>query len=98
MANTLCWARLIAMANTGASTGYAAEGTFLLQVSVLLVAFLVVMIFAAGAGAVAIPGREVLSIVWSHLGFAHAPADWPASDELILLHIRFPRVLGAALV
>jgi iron complex transport system permease protein len=86
------------MRNSGSSTSRGAERTFLLQVSILLVAFLVVMIFAAGAGAVAISGREVLSIVWSHLGFAHAPPYWPASDELILLQIRFPRVLGAALV
>jgi iron complex transport system permease protein len=86
------------MPNGESNIGYGLERTFLLELSILLFALLLVMIFAAGAGAVAIPGREVLSILWSRLGFAHTLPHWPASDELILLHIRFPRVLGAALV
>ena len=86
------------MINSESSTGYGVEKAFFLEIILLLVALLVVMVFAAGAGAVRIPALEVLSIVWNHLGFAHAPPYWPASDELILLHIRFPRVIGAALV
>ena len=86
------------MRNREPNIGYRLEPTFLLQILVLLCALLLVMIFAVGAGAVRIPGREVLSILWSSFGFSHAPRSWPVGDEVILLHIRFPRVLGAALV
>lgn len=86
------------MPTSESHSGFRLERAFLLQISILLVALLVVMVFAAGAGAVAIPGREVVSIMWERLGFTHAPSRWPSSDEVILLHIRFPRVLGAALV
>jgi iron complex transport system permease protein len=86
------------MAKNESNIGFASERAFLLQMSILLLALVVVMVFAAGVGAVAIPGREVLSILWSRLGLSHAPAHWPGSDEAILLYIRFPRVIGAALV
>jgi iron complex transport system permease protein len=71
---------------------------FALGLWTLLFAFLIVTIIAAGAGAVPIPYREVLSILGKHLGFIHVAPSWPSSDEVILLDIRLPRVLGAALV
>src|SRR5215469_15012432 len=78
--------------------GFGSERAFLLEISALLFALCLVMVLAAGAGAVAIPGREVLSILWNRLGLTQASSYWPASHEVILLQIRFPRVLGAALV
>lgn len=65
---------------------------------ILLVVFLSATVCAAGAGAVNIPAREILSILAKHLGLTHVPPYWPQSDEVILLHIRMPRVLAAALV
>lgn len=71
---------------------------FLLGMGSLALVFLSVTILAAGAGAVSIPFREVLSILGKHLGLLHASPQWRPSDEVILFHIRLPRVLGAALV
>src|ERR1700716_2692390 len=71
---------------------------FLLGMGTLVFVFLVVTVLAAGSGAVSIPFREVLSILRGHLGLIPGPRYWRGSDEVILLHIRFPRVLGAALV
>src|SRR3974377_79838 len=86
------------MAKNESNIGFASDRVFLLQISILLVALLVVMVFAAGAGAVQIPGRAGVSILWGRFERPHVPPHWPSTDEVILLHIRFPRVLGAALV
>jgi len=86
------------MPNSESSVAFGPERAFLLEISALLLALVLVMVLAAGAGAVAIPGSEVLSILGSRLGLRHAPPYWPTSHEVILLHIRLPRVLGAALV
>jgi ABC-type Fe3+-siderophore transport system permease subunit len=86
------------MSNNERNATSAPNRKFFLELCALLAAFLIVAILAAGAGAVAIPGREVLAILFRHLGFTHAPPYWPSSDEVILLQIRLPRVLGAALV
>jgi hypothetical protein len=43
--------------------------SFLVQIVILFVALLVVMIFALGAGAVPIPGREVLFTLWGRIPF-----------------------------
>src|SRR5262249_23656264 len=42
--------------------------------------------------------REFLVLAWIRTGFPTASSYWRASHEVILLQIRFPRVLGAALV
>src|SRR5215468_7394398 len=86
------------MSKSESYIGFGSERAFLLEISALLLALCLVMVLAAGAGAVAIPGREVLSILWNRLGLTQASSYWPASHEVILLQIRFPRVLGAALV
>ena len=86
------------MSKSESHIGFGSERAFLLEISALLLALCLVMVLAAGAGAVAIPGREVLSILWNRLGLTQASSYWPASHEVILLQIRFPRVLGAALV
>jgi iron complex transport system permease protein len=71
---------------------------FPLGIASLLLAFLMVTVLASGAGAVAIPAREVVSILLKHLGLTHAPPYWPPTHDVIFLDIRLPRVLGAALV
>src|SRR6516162_2263442 len=86
------------MSKSESYIGFGSERAFLLEISALLFALCLVMVLAAGAGAVAIPGREVLSILWNRLGLTDPSSDWHARHEVILLRTRFPRVLGAALV
>ncbi len=49
-------------------------------------------------GTVAIPPLTTLEIVLRHLGLWRQTPHWPATDELILMQVRLPRALGAALV
>jgi iron complex transport system permease protein len=77
---------------------YFVDKTFLLQISVSLIVLLIVAVVAMGVGAVAIPTREVLAILVRHLGWTQGQPHWPLQEEVILMDIRLPRVLGAALV
>jgi iron complex transport system permease protein len=66
---------------------------------VLLLLLLVLSIFlAAGMGAVPVPSREIVCIIFNRIGFVHLARSWPQSDETIILQVRLPRVLAAALV
>jgi iron complex transport system permease protein len=65
----------------------------------LLLVFLVVsIILAAGAGAVHVPSRTIISMLANWTGMVHVPRTWPLSDQTIIFQIRLPRVLAAALV
>lgn len=86
------------MHKTKSNPGSDLGKSFVLEILVLLFALIIVIIVAAGAGAVAVPVREVLSILSNRLGFAHIQPYWPPSDEVILLDLRLPRVLGATLI
>ena len=55
-------------------------------------------ILATGVGAVHVSPKAILSILLNRSGLAHLPRYWPVSDEIILLQIRLPRVIAAALV
>lgn len=65
-----------------------------------LVVLGLVVIASLGLGAVAIPGRQVASILWSAMGgAAGAGNDVPSSmQESVLLAIRLPRVLLGGLI
>lgn len=66
---------------------------------VLLLLLLILSIFlAAGMGAVRVPSREIVCIIFNRIGFVHLAHTWPRSDETIILQVRLPRVLAAALV
>jgi iron complex transport system permease protein len=66
---------------------------------VLLLLLLVFSIFlAAGMGAVRVPSREIVCIVFNRIGLVHLAHTWPQSDETIILEVRLPRVLAAAMV
>ncbi len=56
------------------------------------------VILAVAIGTVDVPSRAVVSMLLNHAGIAHFPRTWPASDEIIILQLRLPRVLAAALV
>jgi iron complex transport system permease protein len=59
---------------------------------------LLAVILAAGAGAVHVPIRTIVCILVNHSGLYRFPRTWPKSDEVIILQIRLPRVVAAALV
>ena len=62
----------------------------------VLLAFSVVL--AAGVGAVHVSAREIIGMLLNRTGLIHLSRTWPLSDEVIILQIRLPRVLAAALV
>jgi iron complex transport system permease protein len=74
------------------------ELRFRFGISLLLVLLAFAIILAVGVGTVAVPARVIISILLNHSGIVHLPRVWTASDETIILQIRLPRVLGAALV
>jgi iron complex transport system permease protein len=64
----------------------------------LAVLVAVSVVLASGIGAVHVPSREIISMLLNRTGLLHLPQTWPPSDEIIILQIRLPRVLAAALV
>ena len=59
---------------------------------------LVVALFAAGIGAVAIPPLTVAKVVLARLPLVEISPDWPAAWETILWQLRLPRIALAAIV
>jgi iron complex transport system permease protein len=74
------------------------EVRFHLGMWTLILSFVVMTVLAAGIGTVHIPSRQIVSILLNHARLAHVPRSWPTSDETIILQIRLPRVVAAALV
>jgi iron complex transport system permease protein len=64
----------------------------------LMLLLALVVVIAASVGAVRIPPKEIVSMLLNKIGIAHLPRTWPESHETIILQIRLPRVLAAALV
>lgn len=64
----------------------------------LLVLLLVTIVVATAQGSVAIPPGTVARLLANRLGLAHFPVTWGPQIETILLTLRLPRVVGAALV
>jgi len=59
---------------------------------------LVAIVFATANGAVAIPPAHVAGILWNLLGIFPVRPTWASVDALIIVNLRLPEVLGAALV
>ena len=71
------------------------------RLPLLALAVALVMVVAAGVGSVSIRPLEVAGILVRRLplvGGRIVHADWPASHEVILLYVRLPRILLAAMV
>lgn len=64
----------------------------------LALALLVALTLATLQGTVAIPPLTTLEVLLRHVGLWRATPTWPATDDLILMQVRLPRALGAALV
>ncbi len=56
------------------------------------------VLLASAIGAVAISPLTTVAVLLNATHLYHFPRSWPASDEVILLQLRLPRVAGAALV
>src|SRR5262249_37609271 len=55
-------------------------------------------VLAAAVGAVPISPLTSAAVILNATHLVHIAPTWPATDEVILLQLRFPRVVGAALV
>ncbi len=64
----------------------------------LAAGLLVSVVFATAAGAVAISPLHTALVLLNATHLSHFPRAWAASDEVILLQLRLPRVAGAVVV
>jgi len=64
----------------------------------LAIGLLMAIIFATANGAVAIPPAHVAGILWNLVGIFPVRPTWTPTDALIVVDLRLPEVLGAALV
>jgi iron complex transport system permease protein len=76
----------------------AAAWRFRLLLMALGVALILSIIVAASVGAVAVPLRSVTGILLDRAGAWSRPLSWPATDATIVLDVRLPRVVTAALI
>jgi iron complex transport system permease protein len=64
----------------------------------LAAVLLLAMAFATAIGAVPIPLSTVLGALGHQLGLTSGPIAWSEADQTIVVSVRLPRVIGAALV
>jgi len=69
-----------------------------LALASLVLALCAMIVAAAAVGAVAIPPPHSIGILLNATHLTHFAPSWPDTEEVILLQVRLPRVLGAALV
>ena len=70
-----------------------------ISVMLLLLAILVIcVVVAAAVGTVYVPFGDVLKMCWNKLSPLNVTPTWRSVDETIILQVRLPRVIGAALV
>ncbi|HZW29723.1 MAG TPA: iron ABC transporter permease [Isosphaeraceae bacterium] len=65
---------------------------------VLGILLLAAILLGTTFGSVALPPLALVEIPLNRLGLAHLTPTWTPQDEAILLDLRLPRVIGAALV
>ena len=65
---------------------------------ILLLLLLAAMILAATVGAAHIPLKVTILVLLKRAGLTHVARTWPEAAETIILQIRLPRVVAAALV
>jgi iron complex transport system permease protein len=71
---------------------------FRLALMALVVALILSVFVAASMGAVSVPLRSVAGILLNHLAAWPPPHGWPATDDAIIVDVRLPRVVTAALI
>lgn len=65
---------------------------------ILLLLLLAAMVLAATVGAAHIPVKVTILVLLNRVGLTHVARTWPETAETIILEIRLPRVVAAALV
>jgi iron complex transport system permease protein len=65
---------------------------------ILFVGLLVALIFATGIGSVQIGAEEIIKITLNSTHLFHFRQTWDDADAIIILQLRLPHVIGAALV
>ena len=68
------------------------------RLAIGMVVMALVAVLASGVGTVGIPPLTTLKILASRLPGVDIVADWPSTSETILLQLRLPRVVLAAVV
>lgn len=86
------------VSSRGVRSPVPAELRYYLGLLVLVASLLFTLVLATSIGAVHIPLKTVLSILLSRAGVFHLTRTWTSIEEIIILHIRLPRVISAALV
>ncbi len=71
---------------------------FLAVLGFLAAALCLIVIVATAVGSVTIPFQSTAGIIFSKFPFVSLDAAWPKAQELIILQVRLPRVLIAAVV
>lgn len=64
----------------------------------LIAGLLTALVFATAIGSVHIDTSEILKILLNSTGLFHFQRTWDAADEVIIIQLRLPRVIGAAVV
>ena len=67
-------------------------------VPALGIVLLISILFASAFGAVSVPITDIIKMAAHKFGLFNIPVTWRAADETIIFQLRFPRVVGAALV
>ncbi|HEX8732715.1 MAG TPA: iron chelate uptake ABC transporter family permease subunit, partial [Ktedonobacterales bacterium] len=88
----------VSLARSASRPRWPAPGRTALALVGLALALLVALALATIQGTVSIPPLTTLEIVLRHLGAWWIAPHWPATDDLIIMQVRLPRALGAALV
>src|SRR5579884_1116910 len=65
-----------------------------LVLGMLVAALCVVIVVAAAVGAVAIPPLHSALILLNATHLVHVSPSWPDTEQVILLQVRLPRVVG----
>ena len=81
-----------------AALGVVALRLRLAALPALTLALGVACVLAAAVGAAPIPPLTTTAVLLNSTHLVHIAPTWPATDEAILLQLRFPRVVGAVLV
>jgi iron complex transport system permease protein len=74
------------------------NGRLVLVLLLLGGGLVVAMALASTFGAVSVPLPDIFKIILSKLVVFHLPETWRGVDETIIMQVRLPRVVGAALV
>ncbi|HEY7347066.1 MAG TPA: iron ABC transporter permease [Ktedonobacterales bacterium] len=86
------------LAQAGAAVGSSRWKRAIIVLPLLFAGLLVALVFATAIGSVRIDAGEIIKITLNSTHLFHFRQTWDAANEIIILQLRLPRVIGAALV